>query len=239
MTPWKQVDLQTALFHDTTWIELPPGAQWLYGVIAGDPFIDRAGLAPLLPTRWSSRATGVGPMEVSSFLRSLVVGKRAVVDTDTEEVLLPRLLADSGKLGQPNVVRGAIKTARGWRSEQLRDAFVAVVAGLDPDDPAILMEAGRARSSRRPIPPNVRRGVYERDAWTCQDCGRFVPPKTLEEERGLRAPFDETGWLELDHIHPWSDGGADTVDNLRALCSPCNRIKGARLLVAATEQGAF
>ncbi len=38
--------------------------------------------------------------------------------------------------------------------------------------------------------------------------------------------------LELDHIHPKSQGGADTEANFAAACQDCNRGKGARILGA-------
>lgn len=63
---------------------------------------------------------------------------------------------------------------------------------------------------RRKIPDHVRQLVYERDEFRCVDCGA-------------------TGDLTLDHIHPWSRGGPDTVENLRVLCRSCNSSKGARV----------
>ena len=30
-------------------------------------------------------------------------------------------------------------------------------------------------------------------------------------------------WWEADHIHPLSEGGADTLENLRTLCLPCHK----------------
>ena len=34
--------------------------------------------------------------------------------------------------------------------------------------------------------------------------------------------------LQVDHIHPRSQGGGDEPDNLRLLCPPCNMSKGGR-----------
>jgi hypothetical protein len=63
--------------------------------------------------------------------------------------------------------------------------------------------------TRAKIPDVVKAQVYARDNFTCQKCGA-------------------TENLTLDHIHPWSIGGPDTVDNLRVLCRPCNSRKGDR-----------
>lgn len=66
---------------------------------------------------------------------------------------------------------------------------------------------GRVRSK---IPDALRLEVYTRDGFTCLHCGT-----------------DEL--LSLDHIHPWSLGGGDTLENLQTLCRPCNSRKGARV----------
>jgi len=63
---------------------------------------------------------------------------------------------------------------------------------------------------RAPIPPQLRRAIYERDGWKCVKCG-------------------STEHLALDHIYPWSKGGPDTAENLRVLCRTCNGAKGARI----------
>lgn len=60
------------------------------------------------------------------------------------------------------------------------------------------------RGPRSPISEWVRINVFLRDEFTCQWCGRS----------------DKV--LHLDHIVPWSAGGTDASDNLRALCEPCN-----------------
>lgn len=63
---------------------------------------------------------------------------------------------------------------------------------------------------RKKIPDALRMAVYDRDGWRCLHCG-------AEEN------------LSLDHIQPWSLGGADTMENLQTLCRSCNSRKGARV----------
>lgn len=59
------------------------------------------------------------------------------------------------------------------------------------------------------IPPALRWEVWERDNFTCRQCGarRF---------------------LTCDHIVPESLGGPTTLANLQTLCERCNCRKGAR-----------
>jgi len=60
----------------------------------------------------------------------------------------------------------------------------------------------------------VRFDVFKRDAFVCQYCGQGTPDIILE----------------VDHIHPKSQGGKDDINNLITACFDCNRGKGAKPL---------
>jgi len=62
---------------------------------------------------------------------------------------------------------------------------------------------------RPTIPPNVRHRVFERDNYKCRQCGISKNDSPLE----------------IDHIKPFSKGGADNLNNYQLLCKKCNRSK--------------
>lgn len=70
-----------------------------------------------------------------------------------------------------------------------------------------------AKSQRSLMTPELRRQIAERDNYTCQICGKYMP--------------DGVG-LHIDHIVPVSRGGKTVPSNLQVLCSKCNGSKGNR-----------
>lgn len=59
----------------------------------------------------------------------------------------------------------------------------------------------------RGFQPATRRAILNRDNWTCVDCGH-------------RDPTGNT--LQADHITPTADGGTNSPDNGRTLCTTCH-----------------
>lgn len=70
----------------------------------------------------------------------------------------------------------------------------------------------------RNISPQLRNEILERNGYTCQRCGNGP---------GDADPFNPGRKIRLhiDHILPISQGGTDTKENLRVLCSACNQGK--------------
>jgi 5-methylcytosine-specific restriction endonuclease McrA len=62
----------------------------------------------------------------------------------------------------------------------------------------------------RHISQEVRSAVWQRDQGRCVQCG-------------------DMQYLELDHIIPFSKGGATSINNLQLLCRKCNLTKGDRI----------
>lgn len=66
-----------------------------------------------------------------------------------------------------------------------------------------------SKTPRIPIPPEVRKYVFQRDKYQCQSCG-----KTKLETQ-----------LTIDHIIPLARGGSNDISNLHTLCLICNQKK--------------
>jgi len=59
--------------------------------------------------------------------------------------------------------------------------------------------------------------VFERDGWSCNQCGVPTPV-------GLRGTTQDNA-PELDHVQPLSKGGVHSIENAQLLCRSCNIAK--------------
>lgn len=78
-----------------------------------------------------------------------------------------------------------------------------------------------SKNQRKLMTQELRRQIMERDDYTCQICGKYMP--------------DEVG-LHIDHIIPVSKGGKSIPSNLRVLCSKCNGSKGSKFEMGGDDE---
>lgn len=71
-----------------------------------------------------------------------------------------------------------------------------------------------SKAQRQLMTKELRKQIMERDNYTCQNCGKYMP--------------DEVG-LHIDHIKPISKGGKSVPSNLQVLCSKCNGKKSNKI----------
>ncbi len=90
-------------------------------------------------------------------------------------------------------------------------AILDRVKFLNNHDLYVTYNQFQKKDQRKALTPKLREMIKQRDNYTCQICGKYMP--------------DEVG-LHIDHIIPVSKGGKSTPENLRVLCSKCNGKKG-------------
>lgn len=93
--------------------------------------------------------------------------------------------------------------------------LVARNKALEAIDYEATLKEYHVKNQRRLMTPKLRQKIKERDNYTCQICGKYMP--------------DEVG-LHIDHIVPVAKGGKTVSSNLQVLCSKCNSSKGAKLV---------
>lgn len=90
---------------------------------------------------------------------------------------------------------------------------------------------------RRDRKKRIRREIFERDQFTCRECG--WRPDT-EDWDGVSVLTDGQRTLTIDHKIEKALGGPSTKDNFQTLCDKCNTKKSVhvgRLIRQAQDKG--
>jgi len=79
---------------------------------------------------------------------------------------------------------------------------------------------------RRDRKKRIRKEIFERDDFTCRDCGWLAD---TEDWDGVSPLTDGTRTLTVDHIIEKALGGPSTKDNFQTLCDKCNTKKSVHV----------
>ena len=150
-----------------------------------------------------------------------LVASRYTKATDQElfnviEDLWMRTLQDSGRRPREGEVRKygcpvSARTIQGrFGSWKKALAATARASGKMKDESQV--EPVEVVKQRQALSVRKRFIVLKRDQYRCRIC----------RKSGVE--------LEVDHVIPFSQGGADRLDNLQTLCKDCNRSKSDRLM---------
>lgn len=139
------------------------------------------------------RVTGLGwPMPNGTCARSRLASTRFRHEHHPQPVTAPEPMPS--KPAPPLAAAPLLLTARGGQADR---------------HPVI------RRDPYRTLPVLVRWAVLLRDWCICKRCGTAC---TFDRRSSRWTPTVP----HIDHVTPWSAGGADRTENLRVLCAPCN-----------------
>lgn len=203
----------TSIWEDADFLTLTQEQQRLYLFLISQPNLNHAGLLPLTLRRWSSGARDLDEYDLRMALRALESNGFVEIDSDAEELYVCNYFRHAGIGGQPRVVAAAFDAITRSSSFYLRG-----VASVE------LSEAV-AKAPAPAAPRGLRAKVLQRDGWQCRGCG-WSPGDPIPNTPTGRPLYRG---LEIDHIHPKSKGGPDTLDNFQVLCTSCNTRKGDRV----------
>ncbi|MBW3636574.1 MAG: HNH endonuclease [Armatimonadetes bacterium] len=140
----------------------------------------------------------------------------------SKQLILGFFLANVGKVLESRDIQtasgGAVEWARRVRELRNEEGYQILShkdrADLKPGQ-YLLSTTHRVPGFKREVSKETRAYVLERNGYTCQMCGVAAGDiDPLNPARTVR--------LTLGHIIDKSKGGADTPQNLRAVCTNCN-----------------
>ncbi|WP_432077771.1 HNH endonuclease [Streptomyces sp. YPW6] len=203
----------TSIWEDTDFTELDESEQRLYLFLISQPNLNHAGLLPVTWRRWAGKGRGVTEGALRQAVDGLEQRGHVAVSHHDEELFVRGYFRHAGIGGQPRVVAAAYDAITRSASFELRG------------EASLELSAAVAKAPAPVAPRGLRAEVLRRDGWQCRGCG-WSP--------GDPVPITSTGrplyrGLEIDHIHPRSLGGPDSLDNFQVLCTTCNTRKGAKV----------
>jgi len=166
-------------------------------------FISRASFA----TEWEIQIAGLALCSDGRDLRPRLLG----ASNQYFRILrsLPSTLLPADDADGPSWYERLLQSCKQLTSahETIGKRSVAMVSGEQFKEPDA---TNGISSGSRYIPDAVKRAVHSRDGGRCVNCNSTID-------------------LQYDHDIPFSLGGSATEHNVRLLCAPCNRLKGARI----------
>lgn len=98
-----RANINTGIWTDDDFIDLPNGQQWLYFLLMTDPELSYSGVADWRPERIAQRSSTTTKEDIEKLGAELQNGRYIFIDKETEEVLVRSFLRHDGLLKQPRL----------------------------------------------------------------------------------------------------------------------------------------
>jgi hypothetical protein len=119
------------IWDDDDFVALSLNAQRMYLFLLSQSDLEHSGLIPLRERRWAKACGESTAEQVTADLKELAAARFALVDEDTEELLVRSLIRRDEVWKQPNVFKAAAASALAAKSPDIKAAIYAEVARLD------------------------------------------------------------------------------------------------------------
>lgn len=144
--------------------------------------------------------------------------RQEIIQSDYEAFRFT-FVRDQTRYSQRNYQRTAYKVQNTEHVESLTlDQILSIDCALRDIGYQTTRRKYNSQNQRKLMTKELRRKIIERDNYTCQICGKYMP--------------DEVG-LHVDHIVAIKNGGRTVESNLQVLCDKCNLSKGVRQINGA------
>lgn len=121
----------SAIWDDGDFVALSLNAQRMYLFLLSQSDLEHSGLIPLRERRWAKACKDSTAEQVGMDLKELVAARFALVDEDTEELLVRSLIRRDEVWKQPNVFKAAAVSATAAKSPAIKAALYAEISRLD------------------------------------------------------------------------------------------------------------
>ncbi len=118
-----EAHIKTTIWDDADWLALPWEAQWLYQTVLSQRDLSWCGVLTWSPGRIARLAKGLTRAKVEAALKQLVRARFVVVDRETDELWVRRLVKWEKVMEKTNVLTAATHDLAAVHSQPIRDGL--------------------------------------------------------------------------------------------------------------------
>jgi hypothetical protein len=138
----REARLLVSIWDDPDFLALSAMAQRLFMFLISQPDLAHDGVMAVRIRRWSKKAAGLTPAQVSESLDELAAARFVIVDDDAEELVIRSFIRGDKVYRQPNVLRAAADHLATVSSPIIRATVRAELTRIQADDQEIPEKSG-------------------------------------------------------------------------------------------------